>query len=59
MSTPIKEHIRHILLFEFHKGNTASSATKHSKTLMEMMLWMKRLAEGSFHLQVSKRITSA
>ncbi|VUZ42446.1 unnamed protein product [Hymenolepis diminuta] len=26
-----KEHIRHILLFEFHRGNTASSAAKTLK----------------------------
>ncbi|VUZ50483.1 unnamed protein product [Hymenolepis diminuta] len=31
MYTPNKEHIRHILLFEFHKGNTASSAAKTPK----------------------------
>ncbi|VUZ43939.1 unnamed protein product, partial [Hymenolepis diminuta] len=29
--TPNKEHIRHILLFEFHQGNTASSAVKTLK----------------------------
>ncbi|VUZ56146.1 unnamed protein product [Hymenolepis diminuta] len=26
MYTPNEEHIRHILLFEFHQGNTESSA---------------------------------
>ncbi|KAM3173204.1 hypothetical protein ACTXT7_012972 [Hymenolepis weldensis] len=31
MYTPIKEHIRHILLFEFHKGNTTSSVAKTLK----------------------------
>lgn len=31
MYTPSKEHIRHVLLFEFHKGNTASSAAKTLK----------------------------
>ncbi|VUZ38921.1 unnamed protein product [Hymenolepis diminuta] len=28
MYTPNKEHIMHILLFEFHKGNTVSSTAK-------------------------------
>ncbi|VUZ42078.1 unnamed protein product [Hymenolepis diminuta] len=31
MYSPNKEHIRHILLFEFHQGNTASSAAKTHK----------------------------
>ncbi|VUZ41817.1 unnamed protein product [Hymenolepis diminuta] len=31
MYTLNKEHIRHILLFQFHKGNTASSAAKTLK----------------------------
>ncbi|VUZ53011.1 unnamed protein product [Hymenolepis diminuta] len=31
MCTPNKDHIRHILLFLFHKGNTASSAAKTLK----------------------------
>ncbi|VUZ54812.1 unnamed protein product [Hymenolepis diminuta] len=28
MYIPNKEHIRHILLFQFHQGNTASSVAK-------------------------------
>ncbi|VUZ44117.1 unnamed protein product [Hymenolepis diminuta] len=31
MYTPNNEHIRHIVLFEFHKGNTASSAANTLK----------------------------
>ncbi|VUZ43445.1 unnamed protein product [Hymenolepis diminuta] len=31
MYTPNKEHMRHILLFKFHNGNTASSAAKTLK----------------------------
>ncbi|VUZ48232.1 unnamed protein product [Hymenolepis diminuta] len=31
MYTPNKDHIRHILLYESHKGNTASSAAKTLK----------------------------
>ncbi|VUZ53215.1 unnamed protein product, partial [Hymenolepis diminuta] len=29
--TPYKGHIRHIILFEFHKGNTPDSAAKTLK----------------------------
>ncbi|VUZ55174.1 unnamed protein product [Hymenolepis diminuta] len=57
MYTPNKEHIRHILLLEFHQGNTTSSAAKNTNPLMEMMPRMKRPAEGIFY--VSKRMTSA
>ncbi|VUZ48992.1 unnamed protein product [Hymenolepis diminuta] len=32
MYTPNKEHMRHILLFEFHKGNTASSVAQLSSS---------------------------
>ncbi|VUZ53749.1 unnamed protein product [Hymenolepis diminuta] len=31
MYTPNKEHIRHIVRFEFHKGNTANSVAKALK----------------------------
>ncbi|VUZ55766.1 unnamed protein product [Hymenolepis diminuta] len=31
MCTPNKEHIEHILLFEFHQGNTTSSAVETLK----------------------------
>ncbi|VUZ40160.1 unnamed protein product [Hymenolepis diminuta] len=31
MYTPNKEHIRHIVLFEFHQENTAGSAAKTLK----------------------------
>ncbi|KAM3175384.1 hypothetical protein ACTXT7_008652 [Hymenolepis weldensis] len=30
MYTPYKEHIKHILLFEFRKGNTANSAAANT-----------------------------
>ncbi|VUZ44137.1 unnamed protein product [Hymenolepis diminuta] len=31
MYTPNNEHIRHVLLFEFHNGNTAGSAANTLK----------------------------
>ena len=62
MYTPIKEHIRHILLFEFHKGNTASTAAKKLKYTYENVVvnektcrrWFSRLKMGGFSLQTNR-----
>ncbi|KAM3188005.1 hypothetical protein ACTXT7_001147 [Hymenolepis weldensis] len=46
---PNKEHVRHILLLEFHKGNTASSAA--AKTLKDTYgndIVNERTAEDGF-----------
>ncbi|KAM3180545.1 hypothetical protein ACTXT7_016069 [Hymenolepis weldensis] len=49
MYTPNKEHIRHILLFEFHQGNTpSSSAGKTLKDTYANDVVNERPAEGGF-----------
>ncbi|VUZ49086.1 unnamed protein product [Hymenolepis diminuta] len=58
MYTPNKDHIRHILLFQFHQGNTAGSAAKTLEDTYGNDVVNASPAEGGFRPHVSDRMTS-
>ena len=59
MFIPTKEHIRHVLLYEFHKGVNASTAAKsiqntygnHTLNERSCRRWFSRFRSGDFNLK--------
>lgn len=58
-----EEHIRHIMLYEFNKGNNASAAVKniedvYGKNFLKIrkcQLWFKKFRGGDFNLNSEQR----
>ncbi|VUZ42035.1 unnamed protein product [Hymenolepis diminuta] len=55
MYSPNKEHIRHILLFEFHQGNTTSSVAKTLKGTYVNDVVKEKICKKWFSLSRFKR----